>query len=125
MAEIVTDRHTVAEATGVSAVIQNMGRRARVAARELAKVSGAQKNLALNKIADAILANQAKLIAENAKDLAQAKADGIAAPLVARLTLGEKKIASMAQGLREIALQTDPVGQTIEAYDRPNGLRIE
>ena len=43
----------------------------------------------------------------------------------ARLMLGKKKIAAMAQGLREIALQIDPVGQTIEAYDRPNGLRIE
>ena len=107
------------------AMIKEMGTRARVAARQLATVSGAQKNLALNKIADAILANQAKLIEENAKDLAQAKADGLAAPLIARLTLAEKKIAAMAQGLREIAAQTDPVGQTIEAYDRPNGLRIE
>ena len=94
-------------------------------ARELAKASGAQKNLALNKIADALLANQSRLLEENAKDLAQAKVDGLAPPLIARLTLPEKKIAAMAQGLREIALQVDPVGQTIEAYDRPNGLRIE
>jgi glutamate-5-semialdehyde dehydrogenase len=109
----------------ITALIHDMARKARVAARQLATVSGAQKNLALNKIADALLANQATLIAENQKDLAQAKSDGLAAPLVARLTLAEKKIATMAQGLREIALQTDPVGQTIEAYDRPNGLRIE
>jgi glutamate-5-semialdehyde dehydrogenase len=105
--------------------IRQMGVRARAAARQLAAVSGAQKNLALNKIADALLANQSLLIAENQKDLEQAKKDGVAGPLVARLMLGEKKIAAMAQGLREIALQTDPVGQTIEAYDRPNGLRIE
>lgn len=102
-----------------------MASRARTAARQLATVSGAQKNLALNKIADAILTNQARLIEENFKDLEQAKKDGLAPPLVARLTLAEKKIAAMAQGLREIALQVDPVGQTIEAYDRPNGLRIE
>ena len=105
--------------------IRGMATRARVAARQLAAVSGAQKNLALNKIADALLANQAQLVAENKKDLEQAERDGLAGPLVARLTLAEKKIAAMAQGLREIALQTDPVGQTIEAYDRPNGLRIE
>lgn len=107
------------------ALIGQMGSRARVASRQLAVVSGAQKNLALNKIADALVAHQAKLLEENAKDLAQAKEDGLAGPLLARLTLGEKKIAAMAQGLREIALQTDPVGQTIEASDRPNGLRVE
>ncbi|HVT82339.1 MAG TPA: gamma-glutamyl-phosphate reductase, partial [Phycisphaerae bacterium] len=109
----------------VSDTIRDMAIRARAAARQLATVSGAQKNLALNKIADAILANQAKLMEENAKDLEQGKKDGLAGPLLTRLTLGEKKIAAMAQGLREIALQVDPVGQTIEAYDRPNGLRIE
>jgi glutamate-5-semialdehyde dehydrogenase len=108
-----------------TALIQQMATRARAAARQLATLSGAQKNLALQQIADAIMAQQAKLMEENAKDIAQAKADGLAAPLIARLTLGEKKIAAMAQGLREIALQTDPVGQAIEAYDRPNGLRVE
>jgi glutamate-5-semialdehyde dehydrogenase len=112
-------------ATSITETIQAMGRRARAAARQLATISGAQKNLALHKIADALLANQTLLITENAKDLAQAQSDGLAPPLVARLHLAEKKIAAMAQGLREIALQTDPVGQTLEAYDRPNGLRIE
>ena len=108
-----------------NALIQQMAARARIASRQLATLSGAQKNLALHKIADAILARQAELLEENAEDIQQAKSDGLAAPLIARLTLSEKKIAAMAQGLREIALQTDPVGQTIEAYDRPNGLRIE
>ena len=111
--------------SSVTDQIRGMATRARAAARQLAAVSGAQKNLALNKIADALLAKQAELVAENRKDLEQAERDGVAGPLVARLTLAEKKIAAMAQGLREIALQTDPVGQTIEAYDRPNGLRIE
>ncbi len=109
----------------VEEIIRQMAVNARTASRQLGTLSGAQKNLALNKIADALLAHQAKLIEENAKDLEQARKDNLAAPLVARLTLAEKKIASMAQGLREIALQVDPVGQTIEAYDRPNGLRIE
>ncbi len=113
------------EKSSVTDQIRGMATRARAAARQLATVSGAQKNLALNKIADALLANQAELVAENRKDLEQAERDGVAGPLLARLTLAEKKIAAMAQGLREIALQTDPVGQTIEAYDRPNGLRIE
>jgi glutamate-5-semialdehyde dehydrogenase len=115
----------VDSASSVVEMVRGMGQKARAAARQLATVSGAQKNAALNKIADTILANAATLVAENGKDLEQAKKDGLAGPLIARLTLAEKKIAAMAQGLREIALQTDPVGQTIEAYDRPNGLRIE
>jgi glutamate-5-semialdehyde dehydrogenase len=106
-------------------LVHQMATRARTAARQLATASGMQKNAALHKIADALLANQNLLLAENAKDLAQAQADGLAPPLIARLTLTDKKIASMAQGLRDIAAQTDPVGQTLEAYDRPNGLRIE
>lgn len=106
-------------------LIQTLGQQARRAARQLATLSGAAKNAALNSVADAILANQAQLIAENKKDLEQAAKDGLAAPMIARLTLTEKKIATMAQGIREIAAQVDPVGQTIEAYDRPNGLRIE
>jgi glutamate-5-semialdehyde dehydrogenase len=110
---------------GVAGSIREMGLRARAAARQLAGVSGAQKNLALTAIADALLAETQTLIAENAKDLERAKEDNVAAPLVARLKLTEEKIKSMAQGLREIALQVDPVGQVLEGYDRPNGLRIE
>lgn len=105
--------------------IRQMAVRARSAARQLPTLSGGQKNLALNRIADALMAQKDWLIEENAKDVAQAQKDNLAHPLVARLVLPEKKIAAMAQGLREIALQTDPVGQTIEAYDRPNGLRVE
>ena len=111
--------------TPVVDLIREMGVSARKAARQLATLSGAQKNAALLKIADALLARKAELIAENAKDLAQAAADGLASPMVARLALTENKIATMAQGVREIAAQVDPVGQTLEAYDRPNGLRIE
>ena len=79
----------------------------------------------MHRIADALWAQKELLIEENGKDVAAAEKEGLARPLVARLALPEKKIGAMAQGLREIALQTDPVGQTIEAYDRPNGLRVE
>jgi glutamate-5-semialdehyde dehydrogenase len=105
--------------------IHTLARDARRASRQLATLSGNAKNQALLRIADALMANQAHLRQENDKDLAQAEKDGLAGPLLARLTLSEKKIASMAQGVREVAAQVDPVGQTIEAYDRPNGLRIE
>lgn len=109
----------------VHELIQTLGKQARRAARQLATLSGSAKNAALNSVADSIIANKEILITENQKDLEQAAKDGLAAPMIARLTLSEKKIATMAQGIREIAAQVDPVGQTIEAYDRPNGLRIE
>ncbi len=105
--------------------IHDMALAARKAARTLATLSGSAKNAALHKIAEGLLANQSAIIAANAKDLEQAKVDGLSGPLASRLTLNEKKIAGMAQSVREIAAQVDPVGQTIEAYDRPNGLRIE
>ncbi len=108
-----------------AAMVREMGMRARAAAREMARAGGGQRNLALHKMAEAILANSGRLIEENAKDLERARAEGLAEPLIARLALPEKKIAAMAQGLKEIAQQVDPVGQTIEAHDRPNGLRIE
>jgi glutamate-5-semialdehyde dehydrogenase len=112
-------------ASQITETIRQMATKARAAARQLATLPGAQKDAALHKIADALLANQSTLIEENKRDLNQAQSDNVAAPLIARLTLSDKKIATMAQGLREIAAQVDPVGQTLEAYDRPNGLRIE
>ena len=66
-----------------TALVHQMAARARVASRQLATLSGAQKNLALHRIADALLAHQAKLIEENAKDIDQAKKDGLAAHLIA------------------------------------------
>ncbi|MCL2639229.1 MAG: glutamate-5-semialdehyde dehydrogenase [Phycisphaerales bacterium] len=106
-------------------IVQNMGTRARTAARQLATTSGAQKNLALNKIAEALLAGTPSLLAENAWDVEAAKKEHLPPAMLARLTLTEAKIQQMANGLKEITLQRDPVGETIEAYDRPNGLRIE
>ncbi|MEI8194272.1 MAG: glutamate-5-semialdehyde dehydrogenase [Phycisphaerae bacterium] len=112
-------------APAMTDLITRLGQQARRAARQLATLSGQAKNQALLRIADALIAQQATLRAANEKDLAQAQSDGLPAPLIARLTLSDKKIATMAQGVREIAAQVDPVGQTLEAYDRPNGLRIE
>ncbi len=109
----------------VRELIERLGKQARRAARQLATLSGSAKNAALNSVADALLNNQEHLITQNKLDLEQAKTDGLAGPMIARLTLTERKIATMAQGIREVAAQVDPVGQTIEAYDRPNGLRIE
>ncbi|MCL2647514.1 MAG: glutamate-5-semialdehyde dehydrogenase [Phycisphaerales bacterium] len=113
------------QAAMATELVRTMGERARVAARQLAVVSGAQKNLALNQIAEAILGGARSLLMENAKDVEAAKKDGLNAAMIGRLTLTEAKIQQIAVGLKEIALQRDPVGETMEAYERPNGLRIE
>ncbi|MGC8625278.1 MAG: glutamate-5-semialdehyde dehydrogenase [Phycisphaerae bacterium] len=112
----------VADVTGE---ILKMARQARQAARQLAALNGLARNGVLLRLADGMMAHQSELLEANAADLRQAKQDNMALPMISRLTLTENKLHAMAAGVREIAGQTDPVGQTIAAYDRPNGLRIE
>ena len=115
----------LADLAEVTKDILVMARQARQAARQLATLSGNVRNATLLRIADGIIVRKAELLKANADDLREAKNDNLALPLISRLTLTEKKLEAMAISVREIAGQTDPVGQTIEAYDRPNGLRIE
>jgi glutamate-5-semialdehyde dehydrogenase len=105
--------------------VETVGKNARRAAQQLATVSGATKIAALNRIASAIRGNKQQLIEANAKDIAAAQKAELAPALIERLKLNEKRIESMAAGVEQIANQVDPVGQTIEGYVRPNGLRIE
>ncbi len=105
--------------------IRTMGHKARAAAAQLVTLTGASRNAALLAMAEGLIAQQAVILAANAEDVASAKADGLASALIGRLTLTEKKLEAMARSIREIAGQVDPVGQTLEAYDRPNGLRVE
>ncbi len=112
-------------ASNVNEQIREMGQKARLAADQLVTLRGAVRNGALLALADGLVSQQAVILAANAEDVAAAGADGLAAALIGRLTLNEKKIEAMARGIREIASQIDPVGQTIEASDRPNGLRVE
>ena len=115
----------LADSAELTQEIMRMARKARQAARQLAALTGNVRNAALLRIADGLVANKAELLAANVIDLREAKNNNLALPMISRLTLSEKKIEAMAASVREIAGQTDPVGQTIEAYDRPNGLRIE
>ncbi len=104
--------------------VESLGFAARRASRQLATLDGATKSKALRHIASAIRDNRQKLIDANALDIAAAQAAGLAPALVERLRLNDKRIASMADGVDQIAAQTDPVGQILEGYVRPNGLRI-
>jgi len=104
---------------------QNLGKAARRAAAQLVSLSGATRSAALREMAKSIRTQSAKLIAANALDLAAAYEAGLAPALVARLKLDEKRIEAMAVGVEQIAEQIDPVGQVVEGYIRPNGLRIQ
>jgi glutamate-5-semialdehyde dehydrogenase len=103
----------------------NLGESARRASQQLVTLDGATKVASLRQIAAALRENRQVLIDANAKDIAAAQEAKLAPALVERLKLSEKRIGSMAEGVEQIAAQTDPVGQTIEGYVRPNGLRIE
>ena len=104
--------------------LEQMGIAAKKAASVLATVSSQKKNELLILAADMLLENSAELIAENEKDIENAKAAGLTNSLIDRLRLTNERISDMALGLREIAAETDPVGETVEGITRPNGIRI-
>jgi len=104
---------------------QQLGRQARQAAYALATLDGNTRNAILLKIASSIRSATKQLIDANAKDITAAQQSNLAPALIERLKLNDKRIESMAAGIEQVAAQTDPVGQTLEGYTRPNGLRIE
>ena len=109
----------------IAGLMHNIGRAARSAGRALAKTSTEDKNKALRAAAASIRANAETIKAENAKDMAAARAKNLTPALMDRLELNDPRIASMAKGLEEIAALEDPVGQVIAEWTRPNGLVIQ
>ena len=100
------------------------GKRAKKASRLLATASTTVKNRALHAMADALMESKDEIIAANAVDLEQGRAAGLTSALLERLTLDEKRVTDMAQGLREIAALPDPVGEVVGMTRRPNGLEV-
>ncbi len=105
--------------------LQAAGRRARAAAPLLAAASTAAKDAALELGADLLQQQTAEVLAANAVDLRRAEADGATGAQLDRLRLDGGRVASMASGLRQVAAQADPVGQVVDGWVRPNGLRVE
>lgn len=103
---------------------QQLGEKAKAAVSAIGSASTMQKNNALAAISKALAENTALIIAENAKDLAAAKENGMSEAMQDRLKLDEKRIAGMAKGVDEIIALNDPIGQVIEGNVRPNGLQI-
>lgn len=108
----------------IQTAILDMGRKARAASRELVKLSSEQKNQILRAMADGLAAHEAAILDANAKDLANAEANGLSKALIDRLMLDPKRLAAIAQAVREVADLPDPVGEVLTEWTRPNGLRI-
>ena len=105
--------------------ILQMGRQARAAAYRLAQLSSDEKNAILRAMASSIRANVATLMQANDKDLAAGVEKGLSAAMLDRLRLDEARIEAMAAGIDQVATLPDPVGQVMDAWERPNGIRIE
>ena len=101
------------------------GKLAKSATATLATASTDTKNAALNKIAEEFLNNTDYILAENAKDIDSAKANGISDGLIDRLRLTHDRIAAMAEGIRQVTLLPDPIGEMVNEFTRPNGLSID
>jgi len=107
------------------AYVEKLASAARTAAETLALASGAQRDAALNACAAAVRDHADELQAANAEDTARSDQFNLTEAMIDRLKLTDERIESMASALEQIAAQVDPVGRTIAAYNRPNGLRIE
>lgn len=103
---------------------EELGIKAKAAETAIASAGTMLKNKALAAISKALIENQELIMAENAKDIAAAKANGMSEAMQDRLKLDEKRIAGMAKGVDELIALNDPIGEVIEGFVRPNGLRI-
>ena len=104
--------------------MNTVGQNARKASRHIANAESNAKNEALTNIANAILREKDSLLAANAKDLAAAKENGLESALLDRLTLTEKTVDSMAEGLLQIASLADPIGQMNGFKYMPSGIQV-
>ena len=105
-------------------MIETLGKHAKTAAFELAKYATLEKNQFLLQLAQALVDNTDEIITENAKDLANAEANGISWIMMDRLRLTSERIIDIAEGVRQVAALPDPVGQVINGYTNIDGLRI-
>ena len=108
----------------VSSYMRELGQHAREAARLVGRAETGDKNAALYAIADVIVADRARLAAENHKDLQAGKQRGLDAALLDRLELTDARIDAMAEGLRQIAALADPVGAVSDLNYRPSGIQV-
>ena len=104
--------------------IEQMGQKAQAVKKSLMTASTGEKNKILLAIAEQLTAHQEQILAENEKDIAAARENGISETMVDRLRLTEERIEGIADACRYLVNLEDPVGQVIEGSTRPNGMKI-
>lgn len=113
------------EAKAAASEVKEKALRAKSAAGAMNRLTAEQKNGALLRMADALIASSASIMEANERDLRRGRENGTSASLLDRLALNESRIAGMADGLRQIAELPDPVGDKLVSFSRPNGLLVE
>ena len=108
----------------IKTYVTKKARDARLAARGLAHLSSSIKNGALVRMAGALTDQTDRIIAANGRDLEEARRKNLSQALIDRLTLTPKRIGEMAVGLREVAALSDPAGEVIRMWRRPNGMQV-
>ncbi len=109
----------------IPALMADLGKRAKAAARELAFATAERKHAALIAAAEAVWVNRAQIIDANKKDLEFGREKGLSPAMMDRLMLDEDRIQGMVDGLSTVADQTDPVGEVMTEWDMPSGLNIQ
>ncbi|HEY2463290.1 MAG TPA: glutamate-5-semialdehyde dehydrogenase [Steroidobacteraceae bacterium] len=104
--------------------MQGIGRAARIAAKQMASASSAQKNRALLAAAAALRDSRSEILAANDADIRES-GPGLSAALLDRLRIDDTRVIAMAHGLAEIAAAPDPIGACLAEWSRPNGMRIQ
>ncbi len=130
IAEVLADHFNAAGTASVGrsdvpALMAELGRRARKAARRVALATPEEKNAALHAMAASIRAQADAILAANAEDLAEAKAKGQSGAFIDRLILNPERLEAIAAAVESIAALPDPVGRVLARFERPNGLQIE
>lgn len=108
----------------IELIVLDMVKKARAAARVIGAMPTALKNRILLEIGEALVAQQAFLLTENARDMAAAEKAGLSSAMLNRLQLNEQVVGGMVQGLREVAALEDPVGEVDEMRQRPSGITV-
>ncbi|MDI6716474.1 MAG: glutamate-5-semialdehyde dehydrogenase, partial [Actinomycetota bacterium] len=108
----------------IRAEVMEIGKKAKAAARIMATMSTQKKNDALASMAEALVGNAERIMAANEKDVEAAAEKGVSSSLLDRLMLNSIRIKEMAEGLYDVAVLTDPVGETVKGWRVPNGLNI-
>jgi glutamate-5-semialdehyde dehydrogenase len=116
---------TLDQVSDLATLMREIGRNARAAGHALGLAGTERKNLALGAMADAIRARSADILAANAEDVAEAKAQGATSAFLDRLALNPQRVGGMADAVATVRDLPDPVGTLMESWTRPNGMTIE